>query len=502
MSDARAGRVGTLVNGKWHIDARIGSGGMATVYSATDRNGRRAAIKMLHTQLSRDASTRARFLREGYAASAVRHPGVVAVLEDGVAEDGSAFLVLELLEGETLDGRRQRLGGTLPLDEVLDFADQALDALAAAHENGVIHRDVKPDNFFVTKEGRLKLLDFGLARMNDMQAESTKTGVTIGTPEFMPPEQARGRRDSVDARSDIWGMGATLFNALTGHYVHDEAATIHEQLVASATQRPRPVRQVAPHVPPSVARVIDRALELEMSDRWPSASEMQRALRAAHSSHRGESPSRVVTHDKLTKKQPVVSFADADIEETFVDEGRGRAPHPSSARGRGGWTEDERTSRFDASHAKGTDPTARVLGFQDAPRAPLPPPTASRPPPRASFVPAPPVDQHGVPSVRPRALTPEETMEPTIATYLPTPPQGSKAPPVPAVMNPPSPAYGRGTGAPPEASISARASAPSLRALPRPSRDPSGRTVVLVAIVLGLVCLAMGAYLLLQSSSR
>ena len=285
MSEARAGRqtqgrVGTAVNGKWQIDARIGSGGMATVYAATHRNGHRAALKMLHPNLSRDPSTRARFLREGYVANAVGHPGVVAVLDDGVAEDGSAFLVLELLEGETIDARRLRLGGTMPIEEALDLADQALDALAAAHAKGIVHRDVKPENVFLTNEGTIKLLDFGLARMKSFQAEVTKTGVTIGTPEFMPPEQAMGRRDEVDARSDVWALGATLYKAITGHYVH-EAQTVHEQLIASATRRSRPIRQLATELSPATAQVIDRSLELEMGDRWQSAKEMQAALRTA-----------------------------------------------------------------------------------------------------------------------------------------------------------------------------------------------------------------------------
>lgn len=284
---ASQGRVGTVVNGKWHIDERIGSGGMATVYAATHRNGHKAALKMLHTQLSRDEGTRARFLREGYVANAVGHPGVVHVQDDGVTEDGCAFLVLDLLEGENIETRRLRLGGTLPIDEVLVMAEQALDALGAAHDKGIVHRDVKPDNLFLCNDGRVLILDFGLARMKSLSGdgalgggETTGTGMTIGTPEFMPPEQAKGRRDEVDARSDVWGFGATLFTAITGKYVHD-ASTLHEQLIASATVQPRSVRALAPHVPPPIAVVIDRALELSKTDRWQSARDMQRALRGA-----------------------------------------------------------------------------------------------------------------------------------------------------------------------------------------------------------------------------
>lgn len=275
------GRVGTVVNGKWTIDARIGSGGMATVYAATHRNGHRAALKMLHLPLSRDESTRARFLREGYVANAVGHDGVVHVEDDGVTEDGCAFLVLELLEGETVEARRTRTNGVMTLEEVLDVGDAALDALAAAHEKGIVHRDVKPENVFITWDAQVKLLDFGLARMKAMQAEATKTGVTIGTPEFMAPEQAQGKREEVDALSDVWALGATLFTAITGKYVHDDAVNLHEQLIASATKRARSIRALVPAVPASVAVVIDRALELEKKDRWESAREMQRALRAA-----------------------------------------------------------------------------------------------------------------------------------------------------------------------------------------------------------------------------
>ncbi len=274
------GRVGTVINGKWKVDARIGAGGMATVYAATHRNGGRVALKVLHTHLSKDEGTRARFLREGYVANAVGHPGVVGVLDDGIAEDGAAFIVLELLEGETTEARRERLGGKLEIADALDIADQALDALAAAHDKGIVHRDLKPDNVFLTHAGHVKLLDFGLARMKDATAEATRTGVTIGTPEFMPPEQAVGKRGAVDERSDVWGLGATLFTLLTGEYVHD-ASTLHEQLLASATHRARPIRSLVPAVPPPVAQVIDRALELEKEHRWATAKEMQDAFRQA-----------------------------------------------------------------------------------------------------------------------------------------------------------------------------------------------------------------------------
>jgi serine/threonine-protein kinase len=190
---------------------------------------------------------------------------------------------------------------------VLDTADMALDALAAAHAQQIIHRDVKPENFFLCLDGNVKLLDFGLARMKDEGAEATRTGVTIGTPEFMPPEQALGRRDSVDARSDVWGLGATMFNAITGEYVHD-APTVHEQLMASATKRARAIRSLAPEVTPAVAAVIDRALELEMNDRWQSAQAMQDALR-----HARQDSSRTLESHSVTFAVPITSKSPAGL---------------------------------------------------------------------------------------------------------------------------------------------------------------------------------------------
>src|SRR5690606_30373931 len=139
-------RVGSVLNDKWTLNALLGVGGMAAVYAGTHRNKKRGAVKLLHAELSHEPSVRERFLREGYVANTVDHPGAVRVDDDDVTEDGAAFLVMELLEGETLDGRAQRKGGRLPVEEVLPIADQLLDTLTAAHGKGIVHRDLKPEN--------------------------------------------------------------------------------------------------------------------------------------------------------------------------------------------------------------------------------------------------------------------------------------------------------------------------------------------------------------------
>jgi serine/threonine protein kinase len=487
-SPAWAARVGTVINGKWHIDARIGSGGMATVYAATHRNGHKVAIKMLHTQLSRDEGTRARFLREGYVANAVGHHGVVHVQDDGVTEDGCAFLVLDLLEGENIETRRIRLGGALPVDEVIEIADQALDALGAAHDKGIVHRDVKPDNVFLCNDGRVKLLDFGLARMKSLSghgvhggAETTGTGVTIGTPEFMPPEQAKGRRDEVDARSDVWGFGATLFTAITGQYVHD-ASTLHEQLIASATLHPRSIRALSPHVPASVAVVIDRALELSKNDRWQSARDMQRALRGARAPR--------LDSDRLVPESltmPAASMRRPDAPQS--------GPRPSSA--------------LDIPQPS-SDQTLKIAGAAGAADAPMSDPTIEEK--------APPTEQmllEGLPSSG-GPLTPPPHTERITGTRAPPPrpvstgrtttaPTGPIRAPTPAAPPAPgAPTLSSSGSGPYAAHASAPPAAPS--APPRGSFAPPGpasmaarrssSAVVIVSILLILASAAVGAWVL------
>ena len=276
-------RVGGILRDKWRLDVLLGVGGMAAVYSATHRNGSRAAVKILHPEMSTNAFVRERFLWEGYVANAVGHVGAVRVIDDDVAEDGSLFLVTELLDGETLEERRIRLGGRMAEDEVLLATDQLLDVMVAAHANGIVHRDLKPENVFLTRAGHIKVLDFGIARLRELSTTSTVTlsSAMVGTPAYMAPEHARGLSDEVDERSDLWACGATMFCLLSGRGVH-EGRTAGEQL-ESATSRPAPpLWSVAPDVGAGVAQVVDRALEFSKDRRWPSAVRMQEALRKAY----------------------------------------------------------------------------------------------------------------------------------------------------------------------------------------------------------------------------
>lgn len=277
--------MGSVVRGKYRVEAFLATGTMANVYAATHRNGARVALKILHPQLAEDPSLCERFKREGYFANSIGHPGIVRAIDDDVTEDGCPFMVMELLEGETLDERRRRKGGKLPLSWVLPVADSLLDILAAAHARDVVHRDLKPDNVFVTKSGDVKVLDFGVARWNDGKSSSDMTGVgmVLGTPAYMPPEQALGRREDVDARSDLWAVGATLFVVLSGESVH-VGGDAKAKLIATARTAARPLHEAAPDVPRAVAAVIDRALAFHKQERWPDAEAMREALRWARMS--------------------------------------------------------------------------------------------------------------------------------------------------------------------------------------------------------------------------
>jgi eukaryotic-like serine/threonine-protein kinase len=275
-------RVGMVLRGKYRLDRVLGAGGMATVYAATHRNQAELAVKILHPAISVREDLRARFLREGYLANSVKHPGVVLVVDDDIAEDGSAFLVMELLRGSSAQDLCAD-GKTAPIPSALALAHGLLDVLAAAHANGIVHRDIKPANVFVTHDGVVKVLDFGIARLRDGASSSsiTQTGETMGTPPYMAPEQASGSTREIDGQTDVWAVGAVLFRLFSGRLVH-EGENASQALVMAATQRARPLAEVAPHVPPPIAALVDRALAFEKASRWPSATAMQRALVAAH----------------------------------------------------------------------------------------------------------------------------------------------------------------------------------------------------------------------------
>jgi len=280
------GRIGTLV-GSWTILRLLGVGGMASVFVGQRGDGMQAAIKILHPYLSHVSELRKRFLREGPIGSALASlgplcEGLPQVFESGVADDGAAFMAMELLDGESVFDKMAQ-SGVLDVHDVLRIAHKVLDVLVVAHAFGVVHRDLKPENIFWTRDNRIKVLDFGIARVIESLPEgtvdlpektATRAGVALGSAEYMAPEQAQGKNDEVDARTDLFSLGATMFRLLAGRYVHGDLDPM-SVLIAAATQSAPPIAQVAPHVPPVVCAVVDKALAFYQADRYPNAATMR-----------------------------------------------------------------------------------------------------------------------------------------------------------------------------------------------------------------------------------
>ena len=274
-------RAGESVAGGFVIDELIAYGGMAFVYRGRGPDGERVAIKVMRNELLEEPTVRARFVREGKLCQAFQHPGVPKIFAVADMPDGTVAIAMELLYGETVAQRAKRTGGYLPPQEVLAIVDRILDVIEAAHPRGIIHRDIKPDNVFLTTDGSLKLLDFGVASAREQDGEKlTHAGYALGTPAFMSPEQAQGRWDDVDGRTDLWAIGATMWALLVGEPPH-AAETPIQELVSAATVTVPPIETRVPGLRPAIRALVDRALERDADKRYADATEMRAAVRAA-----------------------------------------------------------------------------------------------------------------------------------------------------------------------------------------------------------------------------
>ena len=216
-------RVGSALDAKWTLDSLLGRGGMATVYAATHRTTRaRAAVKVLHREFAQDEDVSQRFLREARIANSIQHPSRVAVLDEGMSDQGEIFLVMDLLQGTTLDAYMKGPGRALSVEQKLRIFDPLLDLLGECHAADIVHRDIKPANIFITDCGQVKVLDFGIARLRETQSsvDPTRQGTVLGTPAYMAPEQALGLSELVDGRADLWSVGACIYAVLSGQRVH------------------------------------------------------------------------------------------------------------------------------------------------------------------------------------------------------------------------------------------------------------------------------------------
>ncbi len=268
--------------GRYQITRLMGRGGMGAVYEGTHRDlKKRVAIKTLHPSVAATPGARARFLREGEAASRIRHPNVVDVTDVGT-EKGIAYLVMEFLEGEDLSSLLARVG-SLPFAESVDLILPVFAAIAVAHDEGVIHRDLKPENIFLAKarHGRPepKVLDFGISKLSSSGGNTlalTGTGASMGTPYYISPEQVRSAA-GVDARSDQYALGAILYECVTGQRAH-RGETIYEVIRSVGEGGFLPPRVHRPDIPPELEKAILRALGLEPAQRFPTVRDFGRAI--------------------------------------------------------------------------------------------------------------------------------------------------------------------------------------------------------------------------------
>ncbi|WP_437693563.1 serine/threonine-protein kinase [Sorangium sp. So ce176] len=276
--------IGEIIDGKYRIVRLLGQGGMGAVFEGENvRIRRRVAIKLLHANISSQAESVARFEREAQAAARIGSDHICEVLDLGVLPDGTRYMVMEYLEGETLGARIQRMGRLGP-EATVPIMAQVLEALGAAHAAGIIHRDLKPDNIFIvpTKAGLsnfVKVLDFGVSKFSQLagaEMSMTRTGAVVGTPYYMSPEQARGS-NPVDQRTDIYAMGVVLYQATTGQVPFD-AETFNELLFKIVLENAPLPQQLVPDLDVEFSGIIQRAMARDPGARFQSCAEFKSAL--------------------------------------------------------------------------------------------------------------------------------------------------------------------------------------------------------------------------------
>ena len=334
--------IGSVLAERYHILKRIGEGGMGRVYLGEHvKMNRQCAIKVMSPALVNDAESASRFAREASSAARIIHPNVAAVFDYGESE-GLVYLVMEYVDGEPLSRLLAR-EAPFALERAVDLARQIADGLGAAHELGIVHRDLKPDNILVTRSrsGRevAKVVDFGIAKaMQEGAGEAlTRTGLVIGTPEFMSPEQLLG--DPIDARSDLYALGCILHLMLTAAPAFD-APTREQMIKRRLSENPPHAQELDPGIPDSIDRVIVKLLARTPDERYGSAAEVRDALSGAHT-RRMSSDGTVLPRKETPRSAQTLMFGASTSEEAAAARAAARAAvltaPPSTKRGRRVW---------------------------------------------------------------------------------------------------------------------------------------------------------------------
>jgi serine/threonine-protein kinase len=283
-------RTGEVIAGKYRLHRRLGSGGMAEVWSATNRfTEKQVAIKLLGREITeKEPETKQRFLNEAKVSARIDHPNVIDIIDVGQTDSGQLFIVMELLTGVSLETALHRQVPPMTFHELAHVMIDVASAMEAAHASGVVHRDLKPANIFLHKTRgsgvRPTVLDFGVAKLRGERGEGpvpelTIAGTVLGSPLYMSPEQARGETD-VDGRADIFAFGGILYEAITGHRAF-EAKNFNALIVKIATTRPKSIDEEAPQVPDALRKVVRACLEPDLEKRAKTFTEVLRLLRAA-----------------------------------------------------------------------------------------------------------------------------------------------------------------------------------------------------------------------------
>jgi serine/threonine-protein kinase len=315
MTDPSQLPEGTLVAGKLRVVRLLGQGGMGAVYEVEHEfTKHRRALKLLHADMLHHPNVVARFLREASAAGRIGNKHIIESFDAGTLESGEPYLVMELLDGETLEAKLER-DGTLSLEEIADLLGQACDGVQAAHDAGIVHRDLKPENLFTIqrRDGPLvKILDFGISKFDPAVTGAdavTREGSTLGTPYYMSPEQVNGDKE-LDARADVYALGVILYECASGRRPY-EASALPRLSVLIHEGKPTPLGELRPDLPAAFVEVVARAMAKDRNRRFARAADLGDALASFGSSALDVTVEQPVPgSEHRSSKRPVVRISD------------------------------------------------------------------------------------------------------------------------------------------------------------------------------------------------